>query len=345
MTTAFDVHAVRDLLKGPEAGRQWVSYGIVDQETDDKKSTTFDPDMGPLIDVKLQPSGAHARCRVASWCAGNGEAEHFPFVQGDEVCVLVMEGDESAGCVIVGRLNNQIDAFPTTVAGNDVTKNNFAFRRHKTPYVIETSAAWGVRNAVTGALLMMQQDGTFTLKDGHNNFLHLGPDFVGLQGTDDPDSTSPAVTPGASVYTLQFNYRDKNVRVGVEGKTLLLLSGAVGVPTVLASNVPVQVAASGALPTEHVATVEGVVNIVHNVINAMGLAMVAVGLPPVSVVGAFLVDPAVSAFINVGLAAAGVPATGSIALFKGAIAGALAAKLPNPDGLKPSVGSPGFFAG
>src|SRR5258708_21906914 len=108
-----DQLSLNDGVAAPGADtRQWVSYGVVDDDQEDQKSVTFDADHGPLVSVTLQPSGIPVVCRVAGWCAGNGEAEYFPFVSGDEVVVHVPEGDERAGCIITGRCNSQIDRFP-----------------------------------------------------------------------------------------------------------------------------------------------------------------------------------------------------------------------------------------
>src|SRR5579859_785093 len=103
--------------------RQWVSYGTVDADTSDAKAIQFKDDdgnpspYGPLVSVTLQPSGVSLPCRVLGQVAGNGEADYFPFLAGDEVLVLLPEGDERAGAVIVGRLNQEIDAWPLIVAG------------------------------------------------------------------------------------------------------------------------------------------------------------------------------------------------------------------------------------
>ena len=83
--------------------RIWVSYGIVDREQDDQKSVEFNGDGGPLVWVLLQPHNQLVACRVASGVAGNGEAEWHPFLEADEVIVLIPEGDTRSTPVIVGR--------------------------------------------------------------------------------------------------------------------------------------------------------------------------------------------------------------------------------------------------
>lgn len=118
--------------------RSWVSFGLVHHQ-DPKQIVTFDEEYGcPLVCVTLQPSGSNVHCRVSSMVAGNGEGEWHPFVEGDEVLVVLPEGHESAGPVIIGRLNNSLDKFPMdSVAGQDPTTNVFAFRRRRTPFIEE----------------------------------------------------------------------------------------------------------------------------------------------------------------------------------------------------------------
>lgn len=86
--------------------RQWVSMASVDPDSENARSVSFtDADgnpspYGPLVSVTLQPSGISIRCRVAGAVAGNGEAEWYPFVAGDEVCVVIAEGDERDGGLV-----------------------------------------------------------------------------------------------------------------------------------------------------------------------------------------------------------------------------------------------------
>lgn len=181
----FDGPTSAALNSGPGTDtRQWCSFGTVDQETADARSVTFTDAYGPLVNVTLHPSGIPVVCRVAHEVAGNGEGEWFPFVSGDEVEVLVNEGSETAGCVIVGRLNQEIDKWPKTVAGMDATKNNFAFRRMRTPYVIETASGYMIRHALTGAFLGLTPEGALTFSNADKAFLSLRPDFLGLQSGD-----------------------------------------------------------------------------------------------------------------------------------------------------------------
>lgn len=114
-------------------GKDWLSIATVD----DDEPVTFDPDLGPLVNVTTQPKQIPLVCRVGMRIAGRGEGEYFPFVAGDEVLVAILQGDARAGGVILCRVCNGIDRFPTTVAGQDATKNNFAFTRSIAPHLEE----------------------------------------------------------------------------------------------------------------------------------------------------------------------------------------------------------------
>ncbi len=57
--------------------------------------------------------------------------------------LAIPEGNERAGCVILGRLCNGIDKFPMkSIAGQDPTTNTFAFSRRRTPKVEEVNGPW-----------------------------------------------------------------------------------------------------------------------------------------------------------------------------------------------------------
>lgn len=188
--------------------RQWVSYGLVDPG--DKSVIFTDEDgnvlpTGPLVIVTLQPSGITVPCRVGGSCAGNQEGEWFPFLPGDEVLVAVPEGDERAGCVIISRLNQDIDKFPLIVAGQDVTKNNFGFKRLRTPYVIETASSFMIRSAITGAGLTIDPTGNcyFNSGDGHQIVMHASfMKFADASGDNflqvDPDKSEVLLQAGGT---------------------------------------------------------------------------------------------------------------------------------------------------
>lgn len=204
---AFDMATFGQALARPGLDtRQWISFATVDADTPDTRSVLFQDNNGdalpwaPQILVTLQPSGIAVPCRVASNLAGNGEGSWRPFVAGDEVIVAVPEGNEMAGCTIIGRLNQSIDIFPATVAGMDATKNTFAFDRMRCPYVLETTAGFLMRDATTGAALTVQSNGQVTLNSGDQHVLVMAADGLhlglsgGLAGVDmDPDANSTTV--------------------------------------------------------------------------------------------------------------------------------------------------------
>ncbi len=187
MFTNEEVSALREMLAGPGMDtRQWVSNGTVVQDTPDARSVVFkDTEGNPLsngvlVVVKLHPSATIVACRLAGGCAGDGEGEYMPFVAGDEVVVVIPEGDERAGPMIIGRLNQKYDIFPHTVAGQDVTANTFGFRRIRCPYILETASSYMIRSAVTGANLTIDQTGNIFLASGDGHLLLLNADAVKL---------------------------------------------------------------------------------------------------------------------------------------------------------------------
>jgi len=189
---SFDFGAMAEAMRG--AGndtRQWISYGTVEAAqkvgVETVEPVEFDTDgMGPLVNVRLQPSNKPVRCRVAASIAGNGEGSYHPFVTGDEVIVAIPGGDERSGCVIFGRLSNTIDKFPTdSIAGQDPTKNTFGFERRRTPFLQEYGSSYMLRVAGCGAFFLISADtGTITLRDGSKGALQMGPDIFGyMEGT------------------------------------------------------------------------------------------------------------------------------------------------------------------
>lgn len=259
----FDAVTMGEALARPGMDtRQWVSYGTVSpqQNVDGEvvDSVEFDDELGPLVNVRLQPSDIDIRCRVAQRFAGAGEGEYSPFVEGDEVLVVLPLGDERAGCVIIGRLNNSIDTFPdTSVAGQDPTRNTFAFERRRTPFIQEYASSYMLRVASHGGFFLISDSGSITIRDGSKGALQMGPDIFGYtegvpgevdpSGTPSPtalfqlDLTGRRVTLQMDDAQLQMNSSDADNNAG---NTLLVSSGEFQV--VLGTNVA----------SEHVATVE-----------------------------------------------------------------------------------------
>ncbi len=245
---------------------QWVSMGIVSSDPE-VPPVEFSKDDGQIyVNVSLEPSKAPARCRVSSFVAGAGEGEYFPFIAGDEVIVVLPLGREDAGAVIVGRLNNQLDAFPMeSVAGQDPTTNSFALRRRRTPSVEEFAGPVMFRNALSGALFSLDNKGGVTIKDGENSALQISADALTLQGPSTP-TTSPKLL-------FQMNFTEERALLQV-GDAQLLMSGS-GAPSQKGQGyltLPADLFVSFGVnqPAEHVATIESVLALLEVALNAIG---------------------------------------------------------------------------
>jgi hypothetical protein len=309
--------------------RQWGSYGTVCADTPDAPSVLYDdPETGnplpfPMVMVTLQPSGITVPCRVmapATGAAGAGEGEWNPYVANDEVYVVIPEGHERAGCAIVGRFNQVFDNHPRTVAGQDATKNTFAYKRTRAPYIFETSSSYLVRSAGTKAFMSMDQAGSWTIANGDNNMLRIGSDFLALQLGD--NSALVQVTPAAGSTAAQ---------VFMQGDAAQFLLDATATALLTPGNI--SFSSAGNQPLEHVTTIEAVVNL----FTALGQALITLGPVPLlsNVLGALLV----TGFPAVVAAASTTPmlptATAAIAL---------GLAVPKGPGL-PGLGAPGFQVG
>ncbi len=185
---SFDHASFGKAFSGPP--QHWVSYATVDADTKESKSVTFeDADgnpspYGPMINVTLQPSGVAMPCRVAMLVAGEGEGEWYPFAAGDEVLVVIPEGNQRGGACIIGRMNQEIDTWPTVVAGQSSTGNKFGFRRMRAPFILETSASYLIRSATTGSQIGIDDKGQVIVNDGDQNSMTLGPEALGFTSGD-----------------------------------------------------------------------------------------------------------------------------------------------------------------
>jgi len=301
--------------------RLWVATGLVEPDTGDgQRSVLFtDDETGaalpfPTVMVKLVSSGVVLPCRVASAVAGEGEGEWYPFVPGDEVLVALPDGDERGGAVIIGRLNQGLDTFPTSVAGNDPTTNTFGFRRMRAPYVLETASSYTVRSALTGAFFAIDKTGAISLTTGDGHYLALGPDLLGLQTAD--TSCSVQVNPSTSQTSLQAK---STSLVLDDSSSAFMTSGTLSV-----------VANGGGYAPGHAVTVEEVVGLVYQVLVALAPAISAVTSSPGVPLTPLLVQAAV-------IAALPAAATGSIAAFTDALTAALKLQEPDPTGLAPGL--------
>ena len=257
--------------------------GTVSYETG---AVRFDEDLGPLVDVVLQPSKGIVSCRVGADVAGKGEGAYFPFVAGDEVLVALPEGSERASPVILCRLNNQADSFPTTVAGQDPKKNAVAFRRQRPPQVFECAGPMIARNSTTGAMIAIDNNGGVTIRDGSANVVQLSADTVTIQS-------------GDAQFLFQFDLSGGRGTLQV-GDAILSLASSSAQQQKSALVTPGQLAISTSTQpaSEHVVTTEALANILV----ALG-AVVAVPWLPAQVLAAISVaalaplDPTVAAAI------------------------------------------------
>lgn len=336
-----DLVTAREAHAGPGMDtRQWVSYGIVNgrNEDDDSGPIEFTKELGPMVEVTLQPSGIIVSCRVAGSVAGNGEGEYSPFLQGDEVVVLVPEGDEQAGCLIIGRCNNEIDAWPAQVAGQDATKNTFAFKRVRTPYIFETASSYLLYNATAKAFFSMSADGRITLTDAQGGYLALNPDFIGMQSAD-------------GKLLVQLDLQDNMLVLEANGTKLTLEKDA----SAFLSKGTLSIGTMGVSPLQHAATIEGMIAFLDQWCSAMATAISAALNPaivtpsPGDPLGPLIGTP-LAALFYAGTAPAiqaalGTIAAATIAPYSGGITGALSAKQDDPSGQTPGLGSPGILIG
>jgi hypothetical protein len=333
MEYGFDAATLREALAGPESDtRQWCSYGVVslaDTDGEEQSIIEYDPDHGPLVSVVLQPSGLHVTCRVGSMSAGNGEGSWDPFVKGDEVMVLIPEGDERAGCVIVSRLNNRFAKFPGTVAGSDVTKNNFAWRRRRTPYVEEVAGPMVLRHATTGAFFGFDATGQITVSNGDKAALFLRSDMLSLQNAD------------ADVL-MQVDVSKKQIVMEANGTKFVLDKDQ----SSLVTQGTFSIASNGNSSSWHLATVEGVINLLVNFFVGLGAAL---PVPiPISTIISAVVIPGINGCVDqtTGVLSPAVTTALQAAFGK---QGSPPYSVPDPTGLwqslHPGVGNATFLIG
>jgi hypothetical protein len=328
----MDITSISQAFAHPGADpRQWVSYGLVDADTAGQRSVQFNDENGnalpyPMVNVTLQPSGIPVACRVAGQTAGQGTGEWHPFVAGDEVVVLVPQGDERQGCVIIGRLNQGRDTFPTMVAGNDTTKNNVAFKRMVEPYLLESGTAILFRIAPTGAFFSLDQTGNITATSGDGHYLAIHHDVIGLQTAD----TSCIVQIDPSKQTVFLQAGATQLLLDSQGQSALLTPGTLNIIT-----------AGGGYAAGHAITLEQAVALFEGFMTAFGTILVAAG-------GAPLTGASLGALLNPGgvlaIVTAGLPIASSFALTTEPALITTALQAPaDPSGTKPGVGRPGLL--
>lgn len=304
--------------------RQWVSYAIVDNSTEEIKNVEF-TDMGPLVNVTLQPSGVPIRCRVGMDIGGKGEGEYCPFMDGDEVLVAIVEGDERAGGVIIKRMSNTIDTFPKAVGGQDIENNSVGFMRTRVPYVFEFAGGALFRSAGTGASIIIGPSGDITIQDGSSAFCRVGVDFIGMQT-------------GDAKVSIQGGSLDNGVTTALAVDLTAGSAKATFSEEGFQFNSPKSIAmsASGFPANHHVATSEAMLNFFTQFLTYMVTTLTALPPPP-------LIPAALAAILNpvtvmpavMGLAAV----SPNIPAVTGLLQAAFAGKVPDPTGLIPGLGS------
>lgn len=230
--------------------RTWFSFATVDPEVSDME---FDEDHGYLVPITLQPSQVQCTGVCMQGTAGQAEGEHVPFVEGDTLVVGIVQGMERAGVVVLGRVSNARAQPPKTVAGQDSTKNNSAWRKQRAPHLEEYGDRWTIRQASSEALLNVDAGGTWTMRDGGKGVLQLSSDVFSYQS-------------GDLTMILQFDLAASRFSLQC-GEAMLALSSLeslsdlpMSISSVLSVPGSMQIASSGNLAGEHAASVEGTAN-------------------------------------------------------------------------------------
>ena len=311
MTSEYDARAAHEASGGD--GRQWVAFGTVRPDTPNQRSVLFKDDSGnplpwPTVLVELHPNGDVVSCRVANSCAGEGEGEWYPFVAGDEVIVVVPEGNERAGCTIIGRLNQTKDVWPAQVGGQDATTNTFGFKRMRAPYILESATALLFRQATTNSFVSIDKTGNVTITEGSDNgFMHVGSDFIGMQTGD--NSTLVQLDPTKKQVLLQA---DTMQMIMDAAKAQIMTKGSLSIAT------------GGAAASGHAVTVEQVISLLFGITQALGAFIYPTPLTPLQITTA----------VNAGILTA---SSAPIASFQAALTLALQ-KPPDDSGAIPGVG-------
>lgn len=329
----FDAATSRSLFADPDAARQWFSWGTVTANpSGDQKSVRFDDEdgsphpLGAQVDVKLHPSGIELPCRVASQCAGNGESEWHPLGPNDEVFVAIPGGNERSGGVIVGRGNQTYDVFPRQVAGMDATQNNFAFKRLRVGYVVESATSVGLSVATTGSQLLLDPNGNCWFKDGNGNLLAMTADALTLGAAD---------TAGDIQVGLQADPAKKVLTLIADSSALILGK----VDSSIQTSGLLRLSTAGNAALNHATSIEAVANILVAELIVLAAALTALGPAPLTgpSLAAVLTTLATAGFPGVISAAAALPLS---PLNAAAIQAGLA--IPSAPG-KPGLGAPGLM--
>lgn len=275
MRGGFDATTIARAISTPGIDpRLNCSFGKVKAKVDEttgaisnQADVTFDPDVGPLVTVVLSPCAVEVACRVLMSVSGNGEGEWDPFVPDDLVLVVIPLGDEKSGPIILGRLANGVDAFPTLVGGQDATTNAFAFRRSMPARVEENANGFLWSQSTTGAFLSTDDIGGWVMADGESSYLAINADFLGLQNKDGSFAIQIDLTNGIG----HFIVNDSLLQIGSGGEdSFLYCSGRILIGSL------------GGGAVGHGATIEQIANLLV----AFGALVAPTPITPLQVAGA-----------------------------------------------------------
>lgn len=179
----------------------------------------------------------------------------MPFVEKDEVIVIIPHGDLKSGPVIIGRLNQAIDTFPGIVAGQDATKNTFGFWRLRVPFVIETGESFLIRSAKTGAQIGIDPTGQIIFNNGDKHHIIIASDAIAFSSGDEKTF-------------LQLNFTEGRATIAVDGGRFEL--SKTGESQLFAPGV-LNLGAGGARGSGHAVTVEQLIAWTANLVCQLAL--------------------------------------------------------------------------
>ncbi len=112
----------------------------------------FDAAEGFYVDVEFLPTGEQQCCLLGSQYAGEGYGQAALPQVDDVVVVVVPNGDQSAGPVVIARLWNAADTPPADgSSGTNPTEDYLLRIRAGTNYTLRASGAGGVSVITEGA--------------------------------------------------------------------------------------------------------------------------------------------------------------------------------------------------
>lgn len=340
--TGLDQRTVGEGLSYPGIDpRDWISYATVIDDV----PAEYDPELGWLVTIALQPSKSVVRARVAQSLSGDGEGEGYPWVAGDEVVVVFAEGDKR-NAIIIGRLSNSNAKPPTNVAGQDPSTNSFGYRTQKAPYVVEVAGPYLIRNSLVGSMFGLDKNGGIVLRDGQGAGLVFGADHFTYQGPGkDGVGTSPNML-------FQLDVTTHRMTMQVDDAIFTMSSSGASPPAnAISVSTDFSLMTSGNPAQEHVATTEAVVNLIVRIFDALATILTPIVIPLTGAsLAALIKDPVFASTVM----QAAIPIANSAPmnpLLGMAIQSAFGTATQKPSGvpgqgqLSPGIGVPGFKVG